>query len=148
MTDYQAVRCLHQQKEEHDVLLFLLVRETGLEPVRCNHTPLKRARLPVPPLSRDNKWYYTLTLPFCQHFFEIFCNFFHPRTKSRKCGFLFLLFSLPHHLFERRKCLVNAAYLVDQSAFHRLVTLKNSSHVGRYHIRAHHHLIYLLLLCA
>ena len=34
------------------MLSFALVRETGLEPVRCNHTPLKRARLPVPPLSR------------------------------------------------------------------------------------------------
>ena len=29
-----------------------LVRETGLEPVWKIHTPLKRARLPVPPLSR------------------------------------------------------------------------------------------------
>ena len=30
-----------------------MVRETGLEPVRCKHTPLKRARLPIPPLSLD-----------------------------------------------------------------------------------------------
>ena len=29
-----------------------LVRETGLEPVRDYHTPLKRARLPIPPLSQ------------------------------------------------------------------------------------------------
>ncbi len=29
----------------------LMVRETGLEPVRRKHTPLKRARLPIPPLS-------------------------------------------------------------------------------------------------
>ena len=28
-----------------------VVRETGLEPVRWNHTPLKRARLPISPLS-------------------------------------------------------------------------------------------------
>ena len=28
-----------------------MVRETGLEPVRDYHTPLKRARLPIPPLS-------------------------------------------------------------------------------------------------
>ena len=28
-----------------------MVRETGLEPVRRKHTPLKRARLPIPPLS-------------------------------------------------------------------------------------------------
>ena len=33
---------------------FFMVRETGIEPVRCNHTPLKRARLPVPPLSREH----------------------------------------------------------------------------------------------
>ena len=30
-----------------------LVRETGLEPVRDYHTPLKRARLPIPPLSHS-----------------------------------------------------------------------------------------------
>ena len=29
-----------------------MVRETGLEPVRDYHTPLKRARLPIPPLSQ------------------------------------------------------------------------------------------------
>ena len=33
--------------------LWCLVRETGLEPVWKIHTPLKRARLPVPPLPRD-----------------------------------------------------------------------------------------------
>ena len=32
--------------------LFLLVRETGLEPVHQRYTPLKRARLPIPPLPR------------------------------------------------------------------------------------------------
>ena len=26
-----------------------MVHRTGLEPVRINHTPLKRARLPIPP---------------------------------------------------------------------------------------------------
>ena len=31
-----------------------LVRETGLEPVRDYHTPLKRARLPIPPLSQNS----------------------------------------------------------------------------------------------
>ena len=30
-----------------------MVRETGLEPVRDYHTPLKRARLPIPPLSHS-----------------------------------------------------------------------------------------------
>ena len=29
-----------------------LVREMGLEPIRDYHTPLKRARLPIPPLPR------------------------------------------------------------------------------------------------
>lgn len=29
-----------------------MVRGTGLEPARLNHTPLKRARLPIPPLSQ------------------------------------------------------------------------------------------------
>ncbi len=37
--------------------LGFLVRETGLEPVWINHTPLKRARLPVSPLSRDADYY-------------------------------------------------------------------------------------------
>ena len=32
--------------------LCLLVRETGLEPVHQRYTPLKRARLPIPPLPR------------------------------------------------------------------------------------------------
>ena len=49
----------------------LLVRETGLEPVRDYHTPLKRARLPIPPLSRDDD-YYILARRFCQSFFPIF----------------------------------------------------------------------------
>ena len=38
-------------QKSRSLTCFFLVRETGLEPVRCNHTPLKRARLPVPPLS-------------------------------------------------------------------------------------------------
>ena len=40
-----------KQKKEPQKMRFFLVRETGLEPVRIIHTPLKRARLPVPPLS-------------------------------------------------------------------------------------------------
>ena len=35
-------------------LQYFLVRETGLEPVRWKHTPLKRARLPIPPLPREH----------------------------------------------------------------------------------------------
>ena len=45
-----------------------LVRETGLEPVWMNHTPLKRARLPVPPLSRVQAKLYT-NIFSCQAFF-------------------------------------------------------------------------------
>ena len=43
-----------RKKASHyrDLPLLSMVRETGLEPVRHNHTPLKRARLPVPPLSQ------------------------------------------------------------------------------------------------
>ena len=46
------------EKDTRDGVLYapfacvLMVRETGLEPVWINHTPLKRARLPVPPLAR------------------------------------------------------------------------------------------------
>ena len=55
------------------------MRETGLEPVRDYHTPLKRARLPIPPLSQivrrfsaadiiiTNAKYYVNT------FFILFC---------------------------------------------------------------------------
>ncbi len=52
-----------------------LVRETGLEPVRDYHTPLKRARLPIPPLSHiqlrpsRNDCYYIKVKYICQHFF-------------------------------------------------------------------------------
>ena len=43
----------HQtKKQSHKCSAFCLVRETGLEPVRWKHTPLKRARLPIPPLPR------------------------------------------------------------------------------------------------
>ena len=53
----------------------ILVRETGLEPVRDYHTPLKRARLPIPPLSHiqlrpsRNDCYYIKVKYICQHFF-------------------------------------------------------------------------------
>ena len=38
-------------KQKNQTFRSGLVRETGLEPVRDYHTPLKRARLPIPPLS-------------------------------------------------------------------------------------------------
>ena len=44
-----------QKKQNKKTVLesTVLVRETGLEPVRDYHTPLKRARLPIPPLSHS-----------------------------------------------------------------------------------------------
>ena len=51
-----------------------MVRETGLEPVRDYHTPLKRARLPIPPLSHLcslwNEKDYTTDKGNCQGFFK------------------------------------------------------------------------------
>ena len=44
-----------------------MVRETGLEPVRHKHTPLKRACLPIPALALNGKD-YTRFLTFCQWF--------------------------------------------------------------------------------
>ena len=57
-----------------------LVRETGLEPVRDYHTPLKRARLPIPPLSQKalrfcNGDYYSKGFLRCQEFFRKNSNF-------------------------------------------------------------------------
>ena len=50
----QVPRRTHQHKRAPRMgCPFVLVRETGLEPVWKIHTPLKRARLPVPPLPRD-----------------------------------------------------------------------------------------------
>ena len=46
-----------KQLEINSSCLFL-VRETGLEPVRWKHTPLKRARLPIPPLPRTLVLYH------------------------------------------------------------------------------------------
>ena len=67
----------------------LVVRETGLEPVWKNHTPLKRARLPVPPLSLllcsglrftplcpCDGIYHTTSFPKCQYLFSIFSKIF------------------------------------------------------------------------
>ena len=42
------------KKRDWKTNLFFLVRRAGLEPARCNHTPLKRTRLPVPPSSRNS----------------------------------------------------------------------------------------------
>ena len=48
-------------------LLNSVVRETGLEPVRHKHTPLKRACLPIPALAL-NKKYYTIIFTFVNVF--------------------------------------------------------------------------------
>jgi hypothetical protein len=39
-------------------LLITMVHQTGLEPVRLNHTLLRRARMPIPPLVRDLLYNY------------------------------------------------------------------------------------------
>ena len=45
------VQSYKNKKDRPSGLSFLLVRETGLEPVRLRHTHLKRACLPIPALS-------------------------------------------------------------------------------------------------
>ena len=45
-----------------------MVRETGLEPVRHKHTPLKRACLPIPALALNNM-YYSTSHAVCQLLF-------------------------------------------------------------------------------
>ena len=53
---------------------FLLVRETGLEPVHQRYTPLKRARLPIPPLPHTNG-IITHNSNFVKRFFHFYFNF-------------------------------------------------------------------------
>ena len=57
--EVEAVSTNDEEKNKDQVKLGLyLVRETGLEPVHQRYTPLKRARLPIPPLPRV-PYYYT-----------------------------------------------------------------------------------------
>ncbi len=79
---------------------WLVVRETGLETVRCIHTPLKRARLPVPPLSHSRQsgkpssislrrvLLYTIlsemSIPFLKKI-KYFFNFFQGRQFGKEC---------------------------------------------------------------
>ena len=59
-----------------------LVRETGLEPVRQRHTPLKRACLPIPAFSHipvctehlllKREDYYSIRIACCQQIFYYF----------------------------------------------------------------------------
>ncbi len=76
---------LHKQKSRQKPAFLFVVRETGIEPVWHNHTPLKRARLPIPPLSQMFGFstlptYYTKTLSVCQYFFCIFFKKFYPKV--------------------------------------------------------------------
>ena len=57
-----------KNKDQELNLGLYLVRETGLEPVHQRYTPLKRARLPIPPLPQNLK-YYTTKNVVCQAFF-------------------------------------------------------------------------------
>ena len=66
----------HKKTDPTLVESAFLVRETGLEPVRRIHTPLKRARLPVPPLSRGNEPIILVLVPFVKCFFAFFCKFY------------------------------------------------------------------------
>ena len=67
-------------KRTSEEVLFVLVRVTGLEPVRQRHTPLKRACLPIPAHShmlhskdcRGNRNDYIMTYGVCQLFFRKF----------------------------------------------------------------------------
>ena len=71
-----------------------LVRETGLEPVRDYHTPLKRARLPIPPLSHilfaRNVAYYSKDNRPCQAFFSknfiLFFNILTTKKATADCS--------------------------------------------------------------
>ena len=86
------------------VPLFHMVRETGLEPVWINHTPLKRARLPVPPLSRRRYLLYRRVARLSRGsraFSEVFClsdvyeRF--PQKPPRSLG-------VPYIAFPKRVC--------------------------------------------
>ena len=74
------------KKGRRVAFLFYLVRETGLEPVRTNHPPLKRARLPIPPLSHKVLStlldYYTKMFWLCQYLFKTFFTFFQNYSKT------------------------------------------------------------------
>ena len=61
-----------------------MVRETGLEPVRDYHTPLKRARLPIPPLSLGTLTIITNAPIYVKTFFQSFSLFLtRSHTKAR-----------------------------------------------------------------
>ena len=73
---------LTKQKRAAIATLLRMVRETGLEPVRDYHTPLKRARLPIPPLSHSlvvpsrNVAYYIKPFCDCQPLIRNFMKIF------------------------------------------------------------------------
>ena len=72
-------------KNQHFWLL-RLVQLTGLEPVRDYHTPLKRARLPIPPLSRQPYELYQNELQMSTLFSKFFYFLFTRFLLSSKSG--------------------------------------------------------------
>ena len=87
-------------------LQYFLVRETGLEPVHQRYTPLKRARLPIPPLPRGTfdiiHERNQKVKRFCKKYFVFFENRFFPQKRAAAHyefgGFCFLpmIISIPH----------------------------------------------------
>ena len=55
---------------------FIMVRVTGLEPVRQRHTPLKRACLPIPAHSHIEQSNYSILFFVCQYEFLEIIKFF------------------------------------------------------------------------
>ena len=85
--------------------IVFLVRETGLEPVHQRYTPLKRARLPIPPLPRT-PYNYTTYFEICQGVFSKKIKYFLFVEKSLKnpdfclkIGTFFELFLIFEYLY-------------------------------------------------
>ena len=69
----EKVDLVEKDSRLYPILSLFLVRETGLEPVHRRYTPLKRARLPIPPLPQ-RLFYYTRLIRVCQGLFLLFLN--------------------------------------------------------------------------
>ena len=66
--------CDNKNKDQDFHPGLYLVRETGLEPVHQRYTPLKRARLPIPPLPRT-LYIIAQAVLFVKYFFKSFLSF-------------------------------------------------------------------------
>ena len=79
-----------------------MVRETGLEPVCQRHTPLKRACLPIPPLSQF-RTIYIIQLPsvYVKGFFKKISNFFQ-KNKNTPCKIQ--IYVIYYNTSENRNC--------------------------------------------